>query len=86
MKAVYLLAFAAGEDGGDDRFAEMQPPLVQTVDAGEDFPRVHRCVHFLEIRVAVAAVTAAERRFFTEIVQDIPPQTVGRGGVEGHLL
>ncbi len=62
-ETVYLLAFAAGEHGGDDRFAEMQPPLVETVDAGQNLARVHRRVYFFEIRVAVSAVTAADGAF-----------------------
>ena len=80
-----LLALAACEHGGDDDFAEMQPPLVETVDAGQDLARVHRRVYFFKIRVAVSAVTAADGRFFTEVVEDIPAQTVGRRCVERHL-
>ena len=80
-----FFVLAAGQNGRNDGFAERTAAFIQPVYAREDFSCVHGCIHFLEIRVAAAAVSARQRRIFTEIAQNVMPQALGRGAVECHL-
>ena len=81
-----FFVLAAGQNGRNDGFAERTTAFIQPVYAREDFSCVHGCIHFLEIRVAAAAVSARQRRIFAEIAQNVMPQALGRGAVECHLL
>ena len=86
MKLCDFFVLTAGQNGRNDGFAERTAAFIQPVYAREDFSCVHGCIHFLEIRVAAAAVSARHGRIFTEIAQDVMPQALGGGAVERHLL
>ena len=56
-----FFVLTAGQNGRNNGFAERTAAFIQSVHTREDFARVHGCVHFLEIGVAAAAVSARYR-------------------------